>query len=89
MVIFDGNQKVRRPVCAADKDGHIEMYGHIQVTGCQDSPGYNSAYCSKHDRLGIDKNKSDSPPTKKRRIQTRAQFASKIKDLEKELGEGM
>ena len=47
-VIFDGDQKCTRSVCAAALSGYINMYGNTHITGCRASPAYNSRFCDAH-----------------------------------------
>ena len=49
-LVIDGNMKNRRDVCAATEAGCIEYEGlpGVIVTGCQQTPGYQSRYCYSH-----------------------------------------
>ena len=49
VLVFDGNMKNRRDICAATESGYIEYEGFPgAITGCQQSPAYQSKYCYHH-----------------------------------------
>ena len=84
-MILDGDQKVRRGVCAASWAGKIDMYGATQVIGCSETPMYGERFCENHRKYV----KKGAPPQKKsKKMQTRSEFQRKIKALEQQLKPG-
>lgn len=50
VLVFDGNQKNNRPVCAAQDAGYVEyegLAGSVK-TGCMNTPEQQSRFCSSH-----------------------------------------
>ena len=89
---LDGDQKTRRGVCAASLESFIDMYGHKQLIGCVESPGWKTKFCDKHKHFIIQKEKQlQSPPNKKSKTtirQTRSMFQKQIKELCEQLEPG-
>lgn len=48
--ILDGNMKNHRDVCYATEAGYAGLPGRIK-TGCPNTPGFQSRYCSLHTRV--------------------------------------
>ena len=76
-MILDGDQKVRRSVCAASWAGKIDMYayGATQVIGCSETPMYGQRFRERHQKYI----KKAAPPQKKpKKLQTRSEFQRKF-----------